>query len=77
MLHPTAFQYLKPTDNQMTAMQLARDAAAAYAAALEAILPDGADKTYIMRHLRTLSMWANVCITRDSDGSPRKSYSKE
>lgn len=70
-LHPSTFEYLKPTDDQLVRMGEARKASAAYAAALEVILPDGPDKTYIMRSLRTLSMWANVCITRHHDGTPR------
>jgi hypothetical protein len=34
-------------------------------------VPDGPDKTYILRKLREVSMWVNVAITRFSDGAAR------
>ena len=43
-----------------------------YACELQALLPDGADKTYVLRKLRELAMWNNVAITREPDGTPRK-----
>ena len=43
-----------------------------YSKILEAALPNGPDKTYILRKLRELSMWCNVSITRQPDGSPRE-----
>lgn len=70
-LHPSTFQYHAPTDEQKEQMELARAAAAAYAEALNSILPSGTDKTYVMRNLRSVAMWANVCITRHHDGTPR------
>lgn len=70
-MHPSTFEYLKPTDQQMQDMGLARQAARAYADQLDALLPDGADKTYIMRSLRSLAMWVNISITREADGTPR------
>lgn len=70
-LHDGTFQYLKPSDTQMVAMSEARDAATVYADFLESALPDGADKTYILRELRTVAMWVNVCLTRNADGTPR------
>ena len=70
-LHPTAFEYLSPSNNQKDEMAIVRSAAAGYAKVLEQVLPDGPDKTYILRKLREVAMWANVAITRQSDGSPR------
>ena len=70
-LHPSTFEYLKPTDEQITAMALVRTAAKEYADKLEAILPDGPDKTFIIRAHRANAMWANVAITRTADGTPR------
>jgi hypothetical protein len=68
---PTPYDYLKPTDAQVEAMQKARDAAAVYGTALMEILPDGPDKTFVIRNHRTTAMWANIAITRQPDGSPR------
>ena len=70
-MHISTFEYHKPTDRQMAAMATVREAAKNYADILEANLPDGPDKTYVMRHLRDVAMWANVAITRQPDGTPR------
>lgn len=71
-LHESTFEYLKPTDEQLGTMATIRNASGAYATILDGLLPDGPDKTYILRELRTLAMWANVTITRNADGSPRQ-----
>ena len=52
-------------------MATMRQASKAYADAIEAFLPDGPDRTYIMRKLREVAMWVNVCLTRQPDGTPR------
>lgn len=70
-LHPSTFGYLKPTDDQMQAMSLAREASKEYADTLDALLPDGPDKTFILRAHRANAMWVNVCLTREADGAPR------
>lgn len=70
-LHPTTFDYLKPSEDQMRVMDKMRSAASVYASAIEAHVPDGPDKTYLLRKLREVAMWANVAITRQPDGSPR------
>lgn len=70
-MHSSTFEYLKPTDEQVEQMAKAREAAKVYCDALEAILPDGPDKTFIIRAHRANAMWANVAITRQPDGSPR------
>jgi hypothetical protein len=70
-LHPSTFEYLKPTEAQMSDMHGCRKAAKDYASYLENALPDGPDKTYILRKFRELAMWVNVAITRQPDGSPR------
>lgn len=71
MLHPSTFGYLKPTDDQMNTMGAAREAFAAFMKTLDGFLPEGPDKTYVMRQLRDCAMWANIAITRNPDGSPR------
>ena len=70
-MHPTTFEYLKPTEDQLTQMATVRAAAKQFAATLDANLPDGPDKTYALRKFREVAMWANVAITRQPDGSPR------
>lgn len=70
-LHPTTFGYLKPTEGQMNLMNDLREASRIYATILDEQLPDGPDKTYILRRVRETAMWVNVAITREADGSPR------
>jgi len=70
-LHPDTFEYLKPTSEQMDQMADLRMRAQHYATALDQALPDGPDKTFILRKLREVAMWVNVTITRQADGSPR------
>jgi hypothetical protein len=52
-------------------MNRLRAAAKDYCDVLEAVLPDGPDKTYVIRAHRSNAMWANVSITRMPDGTPR------
>jgi hypothetical protein len=70
-MHPTTFEYLNPTEEQKAAMADVRAAAKAFCDVLEAKLPDGPDKTFVIRAHRSNAMWANVAITRNPDGSPR------
>ncbi len=70
-MHTSTFEYLKPTDKQLETMNAVRMAAKIYCEVLEQLLPDGPDKTFIIRNHRSNAMWANVAITRLPDGTPR------
>lgn len=70
-MHSSTYEYLKPTDEQVDAMAKVRAAAKAYSDVLDAVLPDGPDKTFVIRNHRSNAMWANVAITRHPDGTPR------
>lgn len=70
-MHPSTYDFFKPTDEQVARMARVRAASKAYNDVLDAELPDGPDKTFIVRTHRTNAMWANVTITRGPDGSPR------
>lgn len=70
-MHTSTFEYLRPTEAQMLAMGDARAVMHGCARGLENLVPEGPDKTYIMRKLREVAMWVNVAITRLPDGSPR------
>lgn len=72
MLHASTFEYLKPTDEQVEQMARVRAAAKAYADVLDMELPDGPDKTFVLRAHRSNAMWVNVAITRLPDGTPRE-----
>lgn len=71
-LHPSTYEYLKPTDEQIERMARVRAAARAYSEILDKELPEGPDKTFILRAHRSNAMWANVAITRLPDGTPRE-----
>ena len=71
-MNDTTYEYLKPTDAQTETMARVRAAAKAYSDILDAELPDGPDKTFVLRAHRSNAMWANVAITRLPDGTPRQ-----
>lgn len=71
-MHSTTYEYLKPTDAQVSTMPRVRAAAKAFNDVLDAELPDGPDKTFVIRAHRSNAMWANVAITRQPDGAPRE-----
>jgi hypothetical protein len=52
-------------------MAQVRAAAKADADVLEQMLPEGPDKTFVMRAHRSNAMWAIVALTRHPDGTPR------
>jgi hypothetical protein len=70
-MHPSTYEFLKPTDEQIEQMNRVRVAARVYSEVLEAELPEGPDKTFVIRNHRSNAMWANVAITRLPDGTPR------
>lgn len=70
-LHHSTYEYLKPSDAQLHTMATLRDAARRYSDLLEALLPDGPDKTFVLRAHRQNAMWVNVAVTRLADGTPR------
>lgn len=70
-MHSSAFQYILPTDTQKEQMQVVRNEADRFAKILMDCIPDGPDKTYLLRKHREVAMWANIAITRNPDGSPR------
>ena len=71
MLHDSTYEYLKPTEQQLADMTSLREAALAYSRAVDRYVPDGPDKTYLLRKHREVAMWANVAVTRNPDGTPR------
>ena len=71
MIHPECLDYCGPSPEAIADMQRVREAGKVYMRELIASLPDGSDKTYALRKLREVAMWANVSLTRHQDGSPR------
>jgi len=76
-LHEDTFWDHQPNDDQLAGMQVCREACERYADTIAEVVPDGADKTYVLRKLRELAMWTDVAITRNADGSPRDGNEKE
>jgi hypothetical protein len=71
VMHSSTYEYLKPTDAQLDQMRRVREAAKAYGDVIAEVLPEGPDKTFVIRAHRSNAMWANVAITRLPDGTPR------
>lgn len=70
-MHPSTYEYLKPTEEQLNTMSALREAAKTYGETLKRLLPEGPDKTFVIRAHRSNAMWVNVAITRLPDGTPR------
>jgi hypothetical protein len=70
-MHDRTYHYHEPSDDQIQRMERLRAAAKAYSDVLERELPEGPDKTFVLRNHRTTALWVNVCVTRLPDGSPR------
>ena len=70
-MHSSTYEFLKPTVEQVAQMARVREAARIYSEVLEKELPEGPDKTFVIRNHRSNAMWANVAITRLPDGTPR------
>lgn len=70
-MHPSTFEYLQPTAEQVESMGKVRVAAKVFAEVIEGNVREGPDKTYLLRKFREVVMWANVAITRNPDGVPR------
>lgn len=71
-MHQSTYEYLKPTLEQIDKMSRLREAAKVYGDTLEKELPDGPDKTFVIRAHRSNAMWCNVAVTRLPDGTPRE-----
>ena len=71
-MHSSTYEYLKPTEEQIQKMAKLREAAKVYGQVLETELPDGPDKTFVIRAHRSNAMWVNVAVTRHPDGTPRE-----
>ena len=70
-MHASTYDYLMPTDEQAALMAQLRQAAKVYGDTLEKLLPEGPDKTFVIRQHRSNAMWVNVAVTRLPDGTPR------
>lgn len=70
-LHPDAFCATTPTDDQMDTVNRVCKTLATCTRSLEQELPDGPDKTYVIRMMRTVAMWSTTAILRNPDGSSR------
>lgn len=64
-MHPSTFEYLKPTETQLHNMELMRKCASDFEANINDNVPDGPDKTYLIRKFREVAMWINIAITRN------------
>ena len=61
-MNAAMFEFLQPSAEQIDDMAVCRKAAAEYAQALEMLVPEGPDKTYLLRKLREVSMWVRYLL---------------
>ena len=71
-MDPATYEFLQPTEAQQEKIQRIRNAIRGLSEFLEQELPEGPDRTYLIRKLREVAMWANITITRDQYGVPRE-----
>jgi hypothetical protein len=71
MMHPTTFEYLKPTDEQIDTLTILRANFKRTADLIESVIPEGRYRRLAITALEEAAMWANKGVTRDSDGTPR------
>lgn len=60
-----------PAPGQIEAMKILNKAAKDYADVILELLEDGADRDYIIRRIREIAMWCNVCVLKHDDGADR------
>jgi hypothetical protein len=72
MIRDDIFDNFTPTFEQADRMRQLRDAAKTYMEAILDLVPEGNDKKLAVLKLRECAMWANVAVTRNEDGSPRR-----
>jgi hypothetical protein len=70
-LHPLMFQPVIPTEDQSARLETMRTAFMGLMKIIDDNVPDGPDRTYIVRQIRGASMWCSYSIMRNPDGSPR------
>jgi hypothetical protein len=71
-MHPSIFEYLRPSPDQITCMNLMREAYAKMMDMVAVSVPDGRYKALAITSLEESAMWANKGVTRESDGTPRE-----
>lgn len=69
--HPQTFEYVTPAGDEEQNLSKLNAATKTFAETLDGLLPDGPDKTYALRTLRTVHSWAAMTIMRDPTGKPR------
>jgi hypothetical protein len=72
MIRDDIFDNFTPTMEQADRMHQLRNAAKNYMEEILHLVPEGNDKKVAILKLRECAMWANVAVTRNEDGSPRR-----
>lgn len=70
-MHETTFEYLKPSDEQISTMGDLREAFAELVEKIEAKVPESRYRSLAVTALEEAAMWVNKAITRHGDGKPR------
>jgi hypothetical protein len=76
-MHPSTFQYLKPSAQQLKLMEHLREEVAHLYAEIDKHMPEGRYKSLAITKLEECAMFVNKGITREGDGTPREGASVE
>ena len=71
MTHPHVFTSVLPSEAQKARMDTMSTAFLGLLSYIHQHVPEGPDRTYVIRKVRETAMWCNVAIMRNPDGSPR------
>jgi hypothetical protein len=71
MMHESTFEYLKPTEAQLTHMTFLRETFADLAKVITDSVPESRYRSLAITRLEEAAMWTMKAVTRHGDGSPR------
>ena len=60
------------SDDKQVELQALQEAAHEYASRVLELVPDGADKSYILRKFHEVTMWVQVAVSREMHADKRE-----
>lgn len=71
-MHPTTYDALAPSVDQLARILALRKATKAYADVVESIVPEGKMRDRVLIDLLGIESLAIIAVTREDDGTPRE-----
>jgi hypothetical protein len=60
------------SDDKQATLQALQEAAHTYASHVIELVPDGTDKTYLMRKFHEVTMWVQIAVSREMHAEKRE-----